>query len=144
MRFTKIHEILEKAQQAPDDKERANILVANNCLGLRDVLRAAYDDTIVFTLPEGIPPYTSNVSKEGISPTNLIRNTTQFTYFVKRGEGDKIPQFKRESVFVRLLEGIDPKDAEVLCAVKEKRLQAQYSKVTKELVQKIWPKLILK
>ena len=131
-------------QQAPNEKERIKILQENNSLGLRDILRAAYDDFIVFNLPEGLPSYQSNVSEEGISPTNLIRNTTQFTYFVKRGEGDKIPQFKRESVFVRLLEGIDPKDAEVLCAVKEKRLQAQYSKITKELVQKIWPKLILK
>jgi hypothetical protein len=144
MKPTKVYEIFKEVQQAPTEEDRIEILKANNCLAVRDILRASFDDFIEFNLPEGIPSYRSNVSQEGLSPTNLIRSTPQFTYFVKRGEGDKMSSAKREMVFLRLLEGVDPEDAKILCAMKEKRLQQEYPNITKDLVKKVWPKLISK
>jgi hypothetical protein len=138
-----VYEIFDLVQKATTDEDRVKILKDNNCLAIRDVLRASFDDTIVFTLPTGTPPYKDSLSKEGLAPTNLIRSTTQFTYFVKGGQGDQLNSAKRESIFVRLLEGIHPRDAKIVCAMKDKKLQEEYPALTKELVKTVWPKLIL-
>lgn len=138
-----VYEIFELVQAASTEEERIKILQDNNCLAIRDVLRAAFDDTIVFTLPKGLPEYRDNLSNEGKAPTSLMRSTRQFTYYVQRGEGDKMQPMKREMLFLRLLEGIHPKDAKIVCAMKEKRLQEEYTALSKDLVKKVWPKLIL-
>ena len=137
-----IYEILEKAAAAPTRVEKINVLKKYDSLGLRDILRAAYDDFIEFNLPPGVPEYKSNVSKEGLTPTSLLRQTRMMTYFVKKGQGDKLMPVKRERIFLQVLEGIHPKDAEILLAVKDKKFAGKYKGLTKSLVQEVWPKLI--
>ena len=138
-----VYEIFDLVQAASTDQERIKILQDNNCLAIRDVLRASFDDSIVFTLPPGAPEYKDSLSKEGISPTTLMRSTKDFTYFVKRGKGDALKPAKRETMFLRLLEGIHPRDAKIVLAMKDKKLQEEYSALTKSLVKAVWPKLIL-
>lgn len=138
-----VYEIFNLVQAASSDEDRIKILQDNNCLAIRDVLRAAFDDSIVFTLPPGTPEYKDSLSKEGISPTTLMRSTRDFTYFVKRGKGDALKPAKRETLFLRLLEGIHPWDAKIVIAMKDKKLQEEYPALTKDLVKAVWPKLIL-
>ena len=137
-----IYEILEKAAAAPTRVEKIEVLKKYNSLGLRDILRAAYDDSIVFTLPPGVPEYQSHVSNEGMAPSSLQRKTKMMTYFVKRGQGDSLPAIKRERIFLQILEGIHPKDAEILIAAKEKKLNGKFKGITKNLIKEVWPKLI--
>jgi hypothetical protein len=137
-----IYEILEKAAAAPTRVEKIEVLKKYNSLALRDILRAAYDDFIEFSLPPGVPEYKTSLSKEGMSPTSLQRQTTMMTYFVKKGKGDTLPALKRERMFLQVLEGIHPKDAEILIAVKDKKFAGKYKGVTKALVQEVWPTLI--
>jgi hypothetical protein len=137
-----IYEILEKAAAAPTRVEKIEVLKKYNSLALRDILRAAYDDFIEFNLPPGVPEYKTSLSKEGMSPTSLQRQTTMMTYFVKKGKGDTLPAVKRERMFLQVLEGIHPKDAEILVAVKEKKFAGKYKGITKALVQEVWPTLI--
>lgn len=138
----KIYEVLDAVQNAKTEEDRIAILKKNNSLALRDVLRASFDNAIVFTLPEGLPTYQCILSSEGMAPTDLLRCTTQFTYFVKGGKGDALTGLKRESMFLRILEGIHPRDAEIVGLMKEKKLDTKFTAVTKSLVQKVWPKLI--
>lgn len=138
-----VYEIFDQVQKAATQEERIQVLKDNNCLAIRDVLRASFDDTIVFTLPAGDPPYKDSLSKEGMSPTNLIRSTNRFTYFVKGGLGDQLKAVKRETMFLALLEGIHPLDAKIVCAMKDKKLQELYPALSKELTKAVWPKLIL-
>ena len=142
MKHRLISDILHQVSLAKTNEEKVKILKANNTLALRDVLRASYDESIVFLLPEGKPPYRSFVSNEGTSPTDLLRSTTRFTYLVKGGQGDKLTAVKRESIFISILEGIDPADAEVVCLMKDKKLQEKFPGITKDLVKQVWPKLI--
>ena len=144
MRYLKIYEVLYKASNAATTEEKIAILKDNDTLALRDVLRASFDDSIVFLLPAGVPKFKSMLSNEGLAPSDLQRCTTRFTYFVKGGEGDKINQLKRESIFMQILEGIHPEDAEVVCAMKEKTLSTKFPGITKDLVKATWPKLIAK
>jgi len=138
----KISEVLDTAARAKTKAERIGILKQNNSLGLRDVLRASFDDSIVFLLPEGIPEYRSFLSNEGTPPTDLTRETRRFTYFVKGGKGDQLSAGRREKIFMSILEGVHPHDAEVVCAMKEKKLDEKFPGITKDLVKEVWPKLI--
>ena len=61
MKHRLISDILQQVSLAKTNEEKVKILKANNTLALRDVLRASYDESIVFLLPEGKPPYRSFV-----------------------------------------------------------------------------------
>jgi len=137
-----LHEILEKVAAAPSKAEKIDLLKQHNCLALRDVLKASFDDSIVFLLPKGIPKYESALSEEGMPPSDLKRRTVEFTYFIKGGMGEKLAPEKRERMFMGIVEGVDPKDAELLFAMKDKKLNRRYKGITKALVQQVWPNLI--
>ena len=51
---------------------------------------------------------------------------------------------KQQRMFLQILEGIHPKDAEVLIAMKDKKFENRYDGITKALVQEVWPNLIRK
>ena len=138
-----VYEIFDRVQAAATQDERIAVLKENDCPAIRDVLRAAFDDTIVFTIPEGAPDYKDSLSKDGNAPTSLMRATRDFTFFVKRGKGDALNQTKRERLFLAMLEGIHPRDAKIVIAMKDKKLQDEYSSLSKELVKAVFPKLIL-
>lgn len=135
-----IYEVLEAADKASSKDEKIKILKQHESWALKDVLRATYDDAIQFTLPPGVPPYTPN--KEESIPSNLIKQNTQFKFFVKGGVGDQIQGFKRERIFINVLESIHPKDAELLIKMINKEILG--STITKELVQEAFPGLITK
>ena len=45
---------------------------------------------------------------------------------------------RRESMFIQMLEGLHPSEAEIICLVKDKRLNSKY-KMTKSIVEKASP-----
>lgn len=137
-----VHEILTKAGDAPTRVEKVEVLREYNTLALRDVLKGAYDDAVEFILPKGSPPF-SEANAEA-PPTSLHRQTKQFKYFVRGGPGEKLPAVKVEMMFVKMLEGIHPKDAELVIAMKEKDLAGRYKGITKKLVDEAFPGLISK
>lgn len=139
-----IYEILEKAATAETRIDKIALLKKHDCLGLRDVLRGAFDDVIEWQLPQGTPPFTSGLSKEGMTPSSLKRQSKHLAYFCKGGPGEKLKPEKRERMFLQMLEGIHPKDAELLIAMKDKKLVGRYKGITKALVQEVWPNLIAK
>lgn len=133
-----IHEIIEKAAKAKTRADKIKVFHENDSWALKDVLRGAYDPTVVWLLPEGAPPY--EPAEERSVPSNLLRKNTEFSYFVEGGKGDNLKPFKREAMFIRLLEQIHPKDAKVLLLMKDKKSLAKG--VTKKLVEEAYPKLI--
>ena len=133
-----IYEILEAAGKARSKAEKIKILKDHDSWALRDVLRATYDLKVEFLIPDGEPPYTPN--KPESVPTNLLRKNTDFTYIVKGGQGDKMPAFKREKVYLGLLESIHPKDAEIVVKMVNKKLAIP--KITEKVVKEAFPNLI--
>lgn len=134
----RIHEILEEFEKLKTKDEKIQHLQKHNSGALRDVLRGTFDDSIVWLLPEGDPPY--NPAEESSVPSNLLKQNMKFTYFVKGGKGDQLPAFKRERIFLDVLESIHPKDALVLLNMKDKKPPAKG--LTKKLVQEAFPNLI--
>lgn len=112
-------EFLEKVGKLKKTQEKIDALKANDSLPLRVILQGAFDPGVKWLLPEGKPPYKPNdlPDQEHI----LIHEINKVRYFVE-GFYPDLPQTKRERMFIELLENVAPADAELLCAIKEKKL----------------------
>jgi hypothetical protein len=113
-----VAEFLDKVSKLKKTEEKVAAIKANDSLVLRIILQGCYDPSVVWLLPPGAPPYKPNelVDQEGV----LIRECTKLRYFIK-GFHDNLNQNKRELMFVQLLENLAPKDAELLCLIKDKK-----------------------
>ena len=60
--------------------------------------------------------------------------------FVKGGNSS-LKSLRRETMFIQILEGLHPLDAEILCLVKDKKLSDKY-KITKENVAEAYPNIV--
>jgi hypothetical protein len=139
-----IHEVLEKAVLLKTRKAKISFLKQNDSLALRDILRGSFDDSIVFTLPKGSPPFNRDDAPAGYSRTTLQHVTKRFTYFVKWGKGDILHLPKVERMFIEILEGLHVKEAELVILMKDKKLTSVYKGITKALVKEAFPELIKK
>jgi hypothetical protein len=103
--------------------------------GLLTILKLAYDPGIVFNLPEGAPPYKPcpYLDQENMLYTQLRK----IHYFL--GES-KLPPMKREKLFIDMLEALDPEDAKLMIAVKDKSIP--YPGITRKLVEQTFPGLL--
>ncbi len=137
-----IHEILQKASDAKTTAERIKILQDHNCLALRDILKGAIDENVVWVLPPGAPKYDSGESNEGFDPSSLHQKTRNLAYFVKGGPNKGIKQVRLEKMFLEILESIPKVDAEVLIAAKDKKLHKKFKGMTRATVEAAFPKLL--
>lgn len=104
---------------------------------LKTVLKAMYDPNLESNLPEGAPPYTpaDNLEVEGM----LHRMSRQLPRFFKGTGHDTMKQIDRERIFINILEQVDPKDAELLIAMKDK---TGIKGLTPEIINEAIPNLI--
>lgn len=137
-----ITEVLSQASKATEKENKVALLKSNDCLGLRDVMKIAYDETLVWNLPEGEPPFKDLTSREGYAPTSLRKTSNMLPYFFKGGPGDRLNAARREQMFIKFLEGIGPEEAKLILDIKEKRFVKRFKGITKELVREVWPKIL--
>jgi len=132
-----IHEILEVVSKARSKDKKAEILKENRNDALTALLIWNFDDTVLSVLPEGNVPYEPNDVPVGTDHTTLRREWKQLYNFVKGGN-DSLSHVRRESMFIQILEGLHPNEAEILCLVKDKKLSLRY-KLTRDVVEKAFP-----
>lgn len=132
-----LYEFLEKVGKMRKTQQKIDALKANDTLALRIILQGAFDPKVVWLLPPGTPPYTPNelVDQQHI----LHKEAEKLVYYIK-GFHDNLPQTKREAMFIELLERVDPNDAKLLCAIKDKKMP--FLGITLEHVTKGLPGLI--
>jgi hypothetical protein len=114
-----VYEVIEMVQNAKTETEKVEALRKHGTVAVKDVLRGTYDDRIQWLLPDTTPPYTPSQIQS--IPSNLLRKNVQFKYFVKGGPAVDMVQFKREKLFIGLLESIHPKDAELVVQMIKKK-----------------------
>ena len=127
-------EILTKVHKAKETKDKIKILKEEDCSALRQICKWSFDPKIKSELPAGTPPYVENEAPEGTE------------HMLLRTEGDKLYNFiegaqkhqstVRETMFIRLLEGLHKDEAKLLCAVKDKKLHQVYKGLTTPVVKK--------
>jgi len=127
-----------------------------------------FDETVISLLPPGEVPYSSlkdeqitsgtlsdkvnqlvgtmeyfdttslgNAADMKKGKTTIRKEWTKFYNFCKGGN-DQLKSLRRETMFIQILEGLHPLDAEILCLVKDKELETKY-KITKEIVSEAYP-----
>ncbi|AFK66375.1 gp225 [Synechococcus phage S-CBM2] len=134
-----ISEVLQKVSNAKTKSEKIKLLTMYNSNALRSILIWNYDETIITLLPEGEVPYTPNDSPKGTDHTVLEREYRKLYYYLKGG-ADDVPQLRRESMFIALLEGLHAEEAELLCLVKDRKLQDKY-RITLATVKEAFPQI---
>ena len=134
-----IHEVIVEAGKKRSKAEKVECLKHNESWALKDILRGTYDDAVQWLVPEGAPPYTPN--KEESTPSNLIRQNTQFKYLVDSRDARNVLKAKRENIYIRLLESIHPLDAEIVINMVSKK---SIKGISKTVVQEAYPGLIQK
>lgn len=97
---------------------------------LKIAFEYAFDPAKKMVLPEGTPPYKPAAEPLGMTPTNLFSEMRRMYVFCRAD----LKPLKRESLFISLLEGVHPTEAEVLIAIKDQTLHKMYKKITAKLV----------
>ena len=160
-----IFEILELASKQRSSTKKVEVLRTYAHDSLKAIFIWNFDETVVSLLPEGDVPYASAgeqtsysgtlsekiddaVSKMGELGSNSlgsmdqgrssIRKEYQMFYNFVKGGNDGLSSLRRETMFINILEGLHPKEAEVVVLTKDKKLQTKY-KITKEIVSEAYP-----
>ena len=132
-----VHEIFELVSKQRSKAKKVEVLKEQRCDALTALLIWNFDDSIISLLPEGEVPYEKNEVPVGTDHTSLRKEWKNLYHFGKGGN-DSLSKTRRESMFIQILEGLHPHEADVLCLVKDKKLAAQY-KITRDVVEQAYP-----
>ena len=130
-------EILELASKQRSVAKKVEVLQEYETDALKAILIWNFDETAVSMVPEGEVPYEKNDVPIGTDHTSLRKEWKNLYHFVQGGNNTLSP-IRRETMFIQMLEGLHPDEAEILCLVKDGRLSEKY-KLTKEVVGKAYP-----
>lgn len=133
-------EVLAKVSKAKTPITKVSTLQKNESFALKTILQANYKDAVVFDLPEGDPPYKADEGMPGEQLTNINKTIKRLSNCIKQ---NTIPKWKKEEIFIKLLETVHAEDAKVLIAMKDKKLEEKYPGLSRKIVKKAYPTLSL-
>jgi len=160
-----IFEILNVVSKMRSKANKVEALQKFNTPALKTILIWNFDESVVSMLPPGDVPYASVGEQHSLSGTvsekiedavtkmneigstslgsqdqgfSSIRKEYQKFYNFVRGGNDGLSSLRRETMFINILQCLHPLEAEILCLVKDKKLETKY-KITKELVSEAYP-----
>ena len=132
-----MNEILELVTEQKTDAKKVAILKEYECDILKSLFIWNFDDSIISLLPEGKVPYKPNENPLGTDHSSLRREQRNLYMFVKGGN-DALSTIRRETIFIQMLEGLHPKEADIIVAVKDGDLEDMYD-VPFEVVEEAYP-----
>ena len=164
-----VFEVLDLVSKQKTKAKKVEVLKKYDEFHLRTIFLWNFDTTIQTVLPEGEVPYQSygdqtsysgSLSTKmqedirsmhetgsfsmGVSDqqgrTTIRRECKHFYHFVKGGN-DAMNNMRRESMFINILQGLHPLEAEIICLVKDKKLSDKY-KITREIVETAYPDIV--
>tara|TARA_B100000686_G_scaffold87262_1_gene94029 strand:- start:690 stop:1307 length:618 start_codon:yes stop_codon:yes gene_type:complete len=159
------YEVLNAASKMRSKANKVQVLQRYGDPSIKAILIWNFDDTIETLLPEGEVPYGSNIEDEMTSGslsskindavgkmkeigsqslgsqdqgrTTIRKEFTKFYNFLKGGN-PSMSSLRRETMFINVLQGLHPLEAEILILVKDGRLEDKY-KITKDIVSEAFP-----
>ena len=126
-------EVLDKVHKAKTKDQKVRLLREHNTPALRSLLKASFDPKIQWVVPEGDVPYTKNEAPAGTEHTRLATESKKLWHYIKGADG-QTPQWKKEQMFVQLLEGLHESEAELLVNVKDKKVHQVYKGLSTNVV----------
>ena len=134
-----MHEILELVDEQKTKAKKVSILKEYRDDALTAILIWQFDDSVQSAMPEGPVPYKPNEVPVGTDHTSLRREWKSLYHFI-RGGNDGLNNLRRETMFVQMLEGLHPREAEILVLIKDKDLETKYS-VSFDNVKQAYPNM---
>lgn len=148
-----IFEILNLVSKQRSNTKKVEVLQTYNEPALKSILIWNFDESVISLLPEGQVPYASAGEQTSYSGTlsakiedavskmqelnsnslgsmdqgnSSIRKEYHMFYNFVKGGNDGLSSIRRETMFINILQGLHPLEAEILCLVKDKKLQTKY------------------
>ena len=162
-----VYEVFDACSKQRTKAKKVEVLKRYAHDSVMAVLIWNFDESIVSLLPEGEVPYgntrednsvTGSLSDKINDAVNMMRESgstslgsqdqgkasiraeyTKFYNFLKGGNNG-LSSLRRETMFINILEGLHPLEAEILVLVKDKKLTDKY-KITKEVVSLAYPQI---
>ena len=160
-----VYEVFDAASKQRSNGKKVEVLQRYADPSLKAVLIWNFDESITSLLPPGEVPYGSNLEDEmstgtlsgrindavdkmkemGSSSlgsqdqgrTTIRKEYRQFYNFIKGGN-NALSSLRRETMFINILQGLHPLEAEILILVKDKDLETKY-KISKDVVSQAFP-----
>lgn len=160
-------EVLDLVSRQRSNVKKVEVLQSYGDESLKTILIWNFDDSVISMLPEGDVPYASAGEQNSYSGTlsskiddavskmnelssnslgsmdqgrSSIRKEYHMFYNFVKGGNDGLSSLRRETMFINILEGLHPKEAEILILVKDKKLQSKY-RITQEIVSQAFPEI---
>lgn len=158
-------EVLSLVSKQRSNSKKVEILKKYEHPSLKSIFIWNFDESIISALPPGDVPYASVDEQNSFSGTisgkiedavskmqeigsnslgsqdqgrSSIRKEYEKFYNFVKGGNDGLSSLRRETMFINLLQGLHPLEAEILILTKDKKLQTKY-KITKEIVSEAYP-----
>ena len=132
-----MNEILELVDEQKSDAKKVAILQEYECDILKSLFIWNFDDSVISLLPQGTVPYKPNENPLGTDHSSLRREQRSLYNFVKGGN-DQLSTIRRETIFIQMLEGLHPKEADIVIAVKDGALEDMYD-IPFDVVEEAYP-----
>ena len=132
-----LSEVLALVSKQKTKAKKIQTLKQYESLHLKSVLIWNFDESVQSMLPDGDVPFNKNEAPAGTEHLQLAYEWKKLYNFVKGGN-DALRPMKREQLFMQLLEGLHPDEAEIICLVKDKNLKKKY-KLTRAIVEEAFP-----
>ena len=151
---TLLSEVFQRVSNAKNKAEKVKILQEYKSPALTKVLLCNFAKSVTFVFPDGKTPYTPLERPKGVQHQLLFAEHRLIEKFIKKtvnnityygcsgATSPKIPQLKKENLWIQLLEALHTDEAEVLDLVKDKKLTSKY-KITRQNVIDAFPELKL-
>ena len=130
-------EVLDKVHKAKTKDQKIKLLREHGSPQLRAVLKSSFDPKIEWVLPEGDVPYAKNDAPAGTEHTTLATEARKLWHFIK-GADNETPQWKKEQMFVQMLEGLHESEAELIVNAKDKKLHQVYKGLSHNVVKEAY------
>ena len=164
-----VFEVLDLVSKQKTKAKKVQVLKKYDEFHLRTLFLWNFDTTIESALPDGEVPYQSYDDQNtysgtlstklqedirsmyetgsfsmGVSDqqgrTTIRREVKNFYHFVKGGN-DAMNNMRRESMFINILQGLHPLEAEIIVLVKDGNLSDRY-KITREIVEEAYQDIV--
>ena len=161
------YEVLDAASKQRSKAKKVEVLQRYKHDSLITLFVWNFDSSIITLLPEGDVPYGNTREDNSVTGTlsdkindavgkmnemgsnslgsqdqgkaSIRKEYSKFYNFCKGGN-PRLSSLRRETMFINILEGLHPLEAEILILVKDKKLETKY-KISKDIVSTAYPEI---
>jgi len=162
-----VFEVFDAASKMRSKAKKIEVLSRYKHPSIMAVCIWNFDESVISLLPQGEVPYGTNIEDEtatgtlsekiedAVSKMGELRTTSlgandqgkasirkeyqKFYNFIKGGN-DSLSGLRRETMFINILTGLHPLEAEILILTKDKKLTDKY-KFDKDIVSEAYPEI---